>query len=569
MKKKFILLNIILTCIFMFNMLVSADNLENDVKVKEDSDLIYYLTVDYDGVDENANVSSDNSTLNILSDYIEVTDKLPQGLAYKGIVETESGTIGAIKRSDESLCSGYVVDGINGIKYDSNTHAISFKIKNLQAGCSITVGVIVTTPTSVNGRMDFYNSFNAFENNLSKISNQVHVYMGSDNVSTYKVTYEYTGDIPQGVPNLPDEMLYASGSNVSVLGDVNLLGYDFSGWDSSDVEVNNGIFTMPDKDVTFKGSFSKKNKYQVKYEIEGDIPKNYIIPNMKEYYENTNVSVDTLKAGDIVNGYKFLGWSTKDIEINDDVFIMPNKNVIFKGKFERISYKVSYAYQGQVVPPGATVPETKEYYPGEKVKLETPKEVNGYSFLGWYSKDNFTMPEEDVIIYGEWIVCKGLFEPKITKEIINKSDEYRLGEEVKFKIVVTNTAEFDIKNVIVKENNNLSKFSENDDYILNSEHVITIPIIKAGESIIVYAKYIVTEDSSKIENNEVEILGATSDEYHLNTDKEYKASVEFKTNNRDVIVPNTLKGISIISIIIGSVIILVGIIIYKKNMKII
>lgn len=569
MKKKFILLNIILTCIFMFNMLVSADNLENDVKVKEDSDLIYYLTVDYDGVDENANVSSDNSTLNILSDYIEVTDKLPQGLAYKGIVETEGGTIGAIKRSDGSLCSGYVVDGINGIKYDSNTHAISFKIKNLQAGCSITVGVIVTTPTSVNGRMDFYNSFNAFENNLSKISNQVHVYMGSDNVSTYKVTYEYTGDIPQGVPNLPDEMLYASGSNVSVLGDVNLLGYDFSGWDSSDVEVNNGIFTMPDKDVTFKGSFSKKNKYQVKYEIEGDIPKNYIIPNMKEYYENTNVSVDTLKAGDIVNGYKFLGWSTKDIEINDDVFIMPNKNVIFKGKFERISYKVSYAYQGQVVPPGATVPETKEYYPGEKVKLETPKEVNGYSFLGWYSKDNFTMPEEDVIIYGEWIVCKGLFEPKITKEIINKSDEYRLGEEVKFKIVVTNTAEFDIKNVIVKENNNLSKFSENDDYILNSEHVITIPIIKAGESIIVYAKYIVTEDSSKIENNEVEILGATSDEYHLNTDKEYKASVEFKTNNRDVIVPNTLKGISIISIIIGSVIILVGIIIYKKNMKII
>ena len=466
MKKKFILLNIILTCIFMFNMLVSADNLENDVK-KEDSDLIYYLTVDYDGVDENANVSSDNATLNILSDYIEVTDKLPQGLAYKGIVETESGTIGAIKRSDESLCSGYVVDGINGIKYDSNTHAISFKIKNLQAGCSITVGVIVTTPTSVNGRMDFYNSFNAFENNLSKISNQVHVYMGSDNVSTYKVTYEYTGDIPQGVPNLPDEMLYASGSNVSVLGDVNLLGYDFSGWDSSDVEVNNGIFTMPDKDVTFKGSFSKKNKYQVKYEIEGDVPKNYIIPNMKEYYENTNVSVDTLKAGDIVNGYKFLGWSTKDIEINDDVFIMPNKNVIFKGKFERISYKVSYAYQGQVVPPGATVPETKEYYPGEKVKLESPKDVNGYNFLGWYSKDNFTMPEEDVIIYGEWIVSKGLFEPKITKEIINKSDEYRLGEEVKFKIVVTNTVEFDIKNVIVKENNNLSKFSENDDYILD------------------------------------------------------------------------------------------------------
>ena len=553
-------------------MIIFADVLYNDVKVEANSDLTYYLSIDYDGVDEKANVSSDSATVNVYSDIIEVTDKLPQGLVYKGIVETVDGTIGAVRRDDGSVCTGYVVDGIDGIKYDDLTHTVSFKVKNLGAGCRLTVGIIVTTPASVNGRVDFYNTFSAFEEKKKKISNQVHVYMGDDNATLYNVKYEYTGDIPDGVPSLPDTTQYASGTSVSVLSDISLLGYEFSGWESSDVSVSNGVFTMPDSDVTFRGSFTKKSKYQVTYEIEGDIPKGYVVPNIEEYYEYANVLVDSLMHGDIVNGYIFNGWNTSDVDIDDNSFIMPNKNVKIKGKFERIGYNVTYGFKGSVIPEGSNnlLPKTKKYYPGDTVKLESVKDIDGYKFLGWYSKDSFTMPDSDVIIYGEWMINKGLFEPEIKEEIINKSDEYQLDDIVKFKITVTNTVDYDIMNVIIKENNELSYFIEGDDYELSSDHIVTIPTIKTGESVIVYAEYKVTDKSLKLEKDEVEIMGAIAlDDYHLNTDKEYKASVEFNTNNskKEVVIPNTLKRVSKIILIGCGMMIIVGLGFYVINYR--
>lgn len=572
MKKKIIFINILFIFVFSLITIAFAESLDNDVKVEANSDLTYYLSIDYDGVDEEARASSDSATVNIQSDIIEVTDKLPQGLIYNGIVATEDGTIGAVTRDTNDSCTGYVVDGTKGIKYDDLTHTVSFKVKNLGAGCRLTVGIVVTTPDSVNGRVDFYNTFSAFEDNLSKISNQVHVYMGSDNATLYNVKYEYTGDIPDGVPSLPDSTQYASGTSVSVMNDVNLLGYEFSGWKSTDVSVSNGVFTMPDSDVTFKGSFTKKSKYQVTYEIDGDIPKGYVVPSVEEYYEYANVLVDSLKQGDIVNGYIFQGWNTSDVDIDDNSFIMPNKNVKIKGNFERIGYTVSYEFRGSVIPDDSNnlLPKVKKYYPGDTVKLESVKDIDGYKFLGWYSKDTFIMPDSDVIIYGEWMVNKGLFEPEIKEEIINKSDEYQLDDIVKFKITVTNTADYDIMKVMVRENNELSYFIEGDDYELSSDHIVTIPSIKTGESVIVYAEYKVTDKSLKLEKDEVEIMGAIAlDDYHLNTDKEYKASVEFNTNNskKEVVIPNTLKRVSKIILIGCGMMIIVGLGFYVINYR--
>lgn len=569
MKKKIIFINLLLVFIFTLSMIAFAEVLDNDVKVETNTDLTYYLNIDYDGVDEQARVSSDNATVNVQSDIIEVTDKLPLGLTYKGIVETETGTIGAVTRDTGSPCVGYVIDGTDGINYDNQTHTVSFKVKNLGAGCRLTVGVIVTTPASVNGRVDFYNTFSAFENNLSKISNQVHVYMGDDNATLYKVKYQYTGNVPEDAPVLPDVTEYASGTSINVLNDVSLLGYEFSGWETDDVSVSNSSFTMPEGDVTFEGSFTPKTKYKVEYEIEGDMPEGYIVPSTESYYELANVEMDNLKEDDIVNGYKFLGWKTTDVEVNDNLFIMPNKNVKIKGKFERISYTVTYSFQGSVIPNNSSslLPEAKKYYPGDKVTLESPKETKGYEFLGWYKNDKFTMPSEDVIIYGEWMESKGLFEPQITKEIINPKDEYKLDEEVKFKIVVTNTADYDIKNVMVRENNDLATFVQSEDYILSSDHVVTIPVLKSKESVVISAKYVVTEKSLKHEKNEVEIVGAVADDnYHLNTNKEYKASVEFITNNqKDVGVPNTFKNITYKGLMIGIPLIIIGLFVYIIN----
>lgn len=543
MRKKKNFIKFGLLGFLLLSIVVFAETLDNDVKVKPNSELTYYLNIDYDGIDENATVSSDTATANVKSGFIEVTDKLPEGLTYKGVVEpvdaegNSVNLIGAVKRSDGSICSGYVVDGIDGITYDEETRTVSFKVKNLGAGCRLTVGIITQTPTVddpnttvVETRRDFYNTFSVVEDSLSLISNQVHVFIGDEETTTYTLKYEYTGDVPDNAPILPSDIKYTSGTIVGVNSDVNITGYKFSGWSTSDVTVNDNTFIMPSNDVTFIGSFEIIPKYQVSYEIDGDYPLNYILPAMEQYYEGNSVDLDILSEGDVVNGYKFLGWETNDIEITDNGFIMPNKNVKLTGKFERISYKVSYAFQGAAIPENSNslLPFVKKYYPGDKVKLEYPDEVDGYKFLGWYKKDNFTMPENDVLIYGEWMIVGGLFEPSIKIDILNKQDKYVVGDIVKFKITVTNYEDYDLNTVMVKISNEDSMFTKGDGYEISSKYIATIPILKAKESIILYSEYEVTNESKDEELQETEIVGAlASNHYMLNTDKEYKDSVKY------------------------------------------
>lgn len=558
-KKNIVILSAILFVVFSFA--VYAVILDNDVEVEENSDLTYYLNVSYDGVDKNGTSSSDTNVVEITSGYIYVEDKIPEGLDFTGFVTSNDGSIGAIKRSDGSVCPGYVVDDTkedkidgttcdnngdcyyHGLHYTKSDNTVRFTVKDIKAGCELTVGIITKTP-SLNGeaRKDFYNIFSAVEDNLSVISNQVHVYMGDEKATLYNVEYKYTGDVPDNAPDLPSDVKYVSGNSVGVANNVNVTGYEFSGWISSDVNISNGSFTMPSKNVTLTGSFERKESYKVTYKIDGDYPDSYILPADEEYYENNNVELDILKEGDIVDGYKFLGWETSDVEIDNDCFQMTNKDVTIIGKFERISYKVTYQFQGSVIPDNGDLllPSTKEYYPGDKVTLEQPTTVNGYKFLGWYQKDNFTMPENDVIIYGEWLLSNGVFEPSIKEEIINKQDVYKIGDIVKFKITVTNTADFDIKNVMISLNNKGVKFTSGEDYELSTEHMVIITNLEPNDTVILYAEYEVTKDSLSIETNEVEILGALADNnYQFNTDKEYKASVEFKTTQEEKIDEDT------------------------------
>ena len=138
------------------------------------------------------------------------------------------------------------------------------------------------------------------------------------------------------------------------------------------------------------------------------------------------------------------------------------------------------------------------------------------------------MPEKDVVIYGEWKVQEGTFEPTITKELISSKDYYRVGDVVSFKITVTNTASFPIKEVIVKENKENAIFIEGSNYTVSSDHIATIDQISALDSVELYANYIVTSDEYGTVQNEVEIKGALSDINYELKDKEYKATASFK-----------------------------------------
>ena len=538
-----------------------SEILDDEVEVEENSILTYYLTVTYDGVDRNG-VHSDSSTVaSINSGTLYVEDKIPEGLIFNGFVTTDDGTIGAVRRSDGSPCSGKVVDDTkeeffdkgtwndmyteytyHGLHFDSSTYTVRFKVENLSAGCELTVGIKTRTPevdepttSDIEERRDFYNFATVKENGSTIKSNTVHAFMGKKLVATRNVIYEYVGDIPENVPYLPETVSYIPKVTVGVVPNVEVEGYEFSGWTTDDVTVYSqyNIFTMPDNDVVFRGSFTKKNTNVVKYSLTGVKPDGYILPSDNEYYPGMSVNVDSLKVGDEFNGYRFLGWTTTDATLdNSGEFIMPANDVTLIGEFEEITYNVSYQFYGGVLPPDANIylPATKTYKAGENVVVDDVLgEPSGYKFLGWY-KDDFIMPNEDVVIYGEWKAVLGTFEPTIEIEIVNKKNYYRVGDSVLFEITITNPASFPINNVMIKSNDN-AKFITGSNYSILSEHMANIDYLDANSSIKLYTIHDDIVSGTGTVENIVEIKGALANNSYELADKEYMARDSFKVQS--------------------------------------
>lgn len=556
-----------------------ATFLENDVEVDVDTDLTYYLNVYYDGVDYEGNKSTDGDVVELESGHLYVEDKIPEGLTFQGFVTTASGTFVASKQDDDTVyCTGTVIDDTHevsndtgvwnagnteytyhGLHYNANTRTVSFKVKNLQAGCKLTVGIITRTPSAIDDpetvavetRRDFYNYATVRENDFTNNSNTVHTFMGAINVQMYNVTYQYEGDVPNNAPPVPLPSSYASGANVGVYAPVNLEGYTFSDWTSTDVTISNGSFTMPSSDVVIKGSFTPIESKKVTYSIQGTVPDGYIVPSEKDYYPGSDVVVDNLKPGDIINGYSFLGWTSNDVTIsNDNDFIMPNSNVSIVGSFEPRKYTVSYQFLGVNLPndSDSLLPAPTDYTPGDTVTLQNPLSANGYNFLGWYHKSPFLMPEEDVVVYGEWQRIAGNFTPSITKIITNPKDYYVSGDTVQFSITVTNNASYPIKDVLLRENLSGATFIAGNGYTLKNESYVEIPTISAGGTVNVYADYVVGDELMDEFTNEVELLGAIADnDYYLDTTNEYKATSDFTVANINLNIVNLNSNNEVLS----------------------
>lgn len=528
----------------------NAEEIDDGIRVQEDSELRYYLQVKYDGVDRQGVESSDSATAEVRSDIINVSDKIPDGLTFLGFVESETGAFGAVERGDGiTPCAGKVVDDTgdttgwntantefiyHGLRYDSASRTVNFKVKNLKAGCQLQVGIITRTPVLREGekRRDFYNYASVLEGNLGNNSNTVHTFIGRMDVPTYKVKYEYTGDVPAGAPAVPTETFYPAGSEVGVVANVNLNGYDFSGWSTNDVSITNDSFTMPEQEVTLTGAFVAKEKYTVSYTINGAAPTSYHAPNTKSYGEGDSVTADDLAAGAVIGGYTFSGWSTNDVTVTDGDFEMPAHDVAFAGSFEKISYTVQYKFIGSVLPPNAAsmLPATQEYHVGDEVTVAAKPSATGYQFSGWYSDDSFTMEAKDVVIEGEWSRVTSLFRPKITQVITNPKSAFLEGDTIKFEITVTNTASFEIKNVNVAIQTDGATLVADDGYTIRPGKIAEIASLAAGASAKIYVEYPITADED-IELEEIaRLMGATADGYNeMDTSDEAMASYIVKT----------------------------------------
>ena len=138
-------------------------------------------------------------------------------------------------------------------------------------------------------------------------------------------------------------------------------GYEFNNdWtvkdaDGAKIDVYDGKFTMPAKDVTVSGSFSKADYTITKATCEGGsftVTKNGV--------EVTKAQIDetiTLTAS-AAEGYEFDSWSvtnettSKSVYVNENTFTMPGANVTVKANFVELAVVPEYASLEELVKAG-------------------------------------------------------------------------------------------------------------------------------------------------------------------------------------------------------------------------
>ena len=592
---------------------IFAEVLPDDARVSENQELTYYITVNSDGIDHTGAQSSDSQIVEETSGITKVTDIVPKDLIFEGFVTSPDGSFGSVQRDDKlTACAGKVIDDTNedgiddgvwnadnteytyhGLHYDANSRTVTFRTKGITAGCELTVGVKTRTPYfgRYEYRKDFYNTASFIDESIAGRSNTVHAYMerpkptvpGSPTTdkpddSSYYISYEYQGDVPDDAPNLPAQEWHHSGEEISFINAPNIECYSFDGWwwTPSGAPAGYKVATdalnghMPGMNVPVWGVFSKTcsddepeivdpEKYNVSYEVEGTKPSSFSVPASRLYFEGANVEVDSTKSGEIFDGYDFSGWDTDDVDIEGDdlYFSMPSRNVTLRGSFNRDQYTVNYEFIGDNQPANAAslLPAAAQYYMGDTVTVASPVSADGYTFSGWMADPTFEMPAENVTIYGEWVRDRETFTPEIKIEITNPQDEFYKGDIVKFKVSVKNTQNFDLNNVYLQELLEGAHFVLGDGYAVERDTFAKIEHIPAGGEASVFAEFEVTKNFETTYTNTVALIAAdcADSNYSLPNEWNNEVSIDFKTGllknipvdkSDDKPSPKTYDGIS-------------------------
>ena len=148
--------------------------------------------------------------------------------------------------------------------------------------------------------------------------------------NTYKVTYELAGGEWTEATN---EFPYDYKEKVDVVETIpTQTGYTFAGWTYSEdnsTYKKGDSFEMPAKDVTLTAQW-EANTYKVTYELAGG-----------EWTEATNefpyeykATVEVIKTVPTREGYKFSGWRSEEVTIENGAFTMPAKDVVLKAVWE-------------------------------------------------------------------------------------------------------------------------------------------------------------------------------------------------------------------------------------------
>ena len=211
----------------------------------------------------------------------------------------------------------------------------------------------------------------------------------------YKATYKETKNkytvtyINEGVEYHKETAFY--GSVVTSIQDPTKEGYTFTGWYTKDNEKVSYPITVT-KNITLYSKY-EINSYKVSYYNEG---KKYIDDQKINYGENAlKPNTDPSKIG-----YTFKYWSLKENGEEYEFSTKITKDINLYAVYEINKYTVTYINEGIEYHK-----ETAEY--GSVVtKIQDPIK-EGYTFTGWYTKDNekVTYPitvTENITLYSKY-----------------------------------------------------------------------------------------------------------------------------------------------------------------------
>lgn len=216
---------------------------------------------------------------------------------------------------------------------------------------------------------------------------------------TREVTYKYEGTVPSGAPAVPAAADVRVGDPVTVATTANITGYTFSGWTTTDAEIKDGKFTMPDKAVTLTGKWIPIS-YTVKF--DGSEGTGSVADISAKYGEEVTLPDN-----------KFERVVTVTYDVNGGTEVDPDK-VELEAAFNGWKKENS----GDAVAAGTKVSnltaedgETVTYYADWKYRsTTTPTTAKpGYAFGGWSDGGKVTMeageeftPTTDIELTAVW-----------------------------------------------------------------------------------------------------------------------------------------------------------------------
>ena len=225
----------------------------------------------------------------------------------------------------------------------------------------------------------------------------------------YKVTYTYTGSVPQGLQP-PTETEYDFGASVMIANAPDAVpGYTFEGWKRGTEDATN--FSMPAENVTITGNWTKNADagYTIEYYLETLTGDTFEKDDSLTITGRTGTIGTTASVTDAdkkqITGFTFDADNVNNV-LSDT--ISADGSLTLKLYYTRNSYTVEYQYTG-TAPRGASgLPAKANYKYGAEVTVAGNATAQDHDFSGWGTTDasinngKFVMPAKNVTITGSW-----------------------------------------------------------------------------------------------------------------------------------------------------------------------